>query len=131
MRAYRVRGTTDDMTTCEQCGRDELKGTVILECLDAEGNTGELIYVGSGCAATLSKRTQREIKDDARRAGDATAQAAQRGREARTAAETAGFLAWVRETYGVTADTVSGLWDHEKALGMTPFQARKAWREAA
>jgi len=54
MASYRVRGTTDDVTTCQQCGKPELKGTVILDILDADGNTEDIIYAGTTCAAKMA-----------------------------------------------------------------------------
>lgn len=56
MTDYRVRGTTDDVTTCQQCGKAELKGTVILDILDADGNTEDITYAGSTCAAKMTGR---------------------------------------------------------------------------
>lgn len=54
MTGYAVRGTTDDVTTCQQCGRPELKGTVILAILDADGNTEDVTYAGTTCAAKMA-----------------------------------------------------------------------------
>jgi hypothetical protein len=54
MTDYRVRGTTDDVTTCEKCGKIELRGTVMLDCLDGDGNTEAVMYVGSTCAAKMT-----------------------------------------------------------------------------
>lgn len=67
---YRVRGTTDDVTTCQQCGKPELKGTVILDILDADGNTEEVIYVGSTCAAKMTggRATGAKIRQQAQNA---------------------------------------------------------------
>ncbi|MQS17472.1 hypothetical protein F7Q99_36135 [Streptomyces kaniharaensis] len=54
MTAYRILGTTDENTTCDHCGRKDLKHTVVFDIADAEGNpTGELFYAGSSCATTL------------------------------------------------------------------------------
>jgi len=48
----RVMGITDDVTTCECCGRQNLKCTVALDKTDAEGNTtGEVVHYGRDCAA--------------------------------------------------------------------------------
>lgn len=60
--AYRVRGTTDEMTTCQICGKPELKGTVILDILDEDGNTEDITYAGSTCAAKLTGRKSASIK---------------------------------------------------------------------
>lgn len=43
---YRLLGHTDDVTTCEHCGKSELKGTVALE-----NDVGNIVYFGSVCAA--------------------------------------------------------------------------------
>ena len=43
--AYRVRGTTDDVTTCQICGKPELRGTVVLDILDADGNTEDIMGI--------------------------------------------------------------------------------------
>lgn len=63
--AYRVRGTTDDVTTCQICGKPELKGTVILDILDEDGNTEEVTYAGTTCAAKLAGRKATAIRNDA------------------------------------------------------------------
>lgn len=75
MISYRVRGTADDVTTCQQCGKPELKGTVILDILDADGNTEEVTYVGTTCAAKMTggrttgaKIRQQAVNADYRRA---------------------------------------------------------------
>jgi hypothetical protein len=52
--AYQVRGTTDDVTTCQICGKPELRGTVILAILDADGNTEDVTYAGTTCAAKMA-----------------------------------------------------------------------------
>ena len=50
--AYRYLGVTDDCTECEKCGKIELRSTVVLMPLDADGNPeGEPVYYGSTCAA--------------------------------------------------------------------------------
>lgn len=43
---FRVRGWTEDVTTCQCCGREELRGTVVLEHVE----TGEILYYGCVCA---------------------------------------------------------------------------------
>lgn len=76
-RQYRVKGTTNDVTECAYCGRQELKGTVVLEVLDADGNAEGVTYFGTGCAATAGRRTVKEIKTEAKSA-DAAARIAER-----------------------------------------------------
>jgi hypothetical protein len=49
---FRYIGTTDECTTCEQCGKLELRNTVIIMPLAADGSDdGEPHYYGSTCAA--------------------------------------------------------------------------------
>ena len=68
---YATRGTTDDVTTCQICGKAELKGTVILAILDADGNTEDVTYAGTSCAAKLASSstgrpvTAKQIRDHA------------------------------------------------------------------
>lgn len=52
--SYRVLGSTDDITECDQCGKVDLKGTVILGIMDDDGNIDGEIYVGSTCAAKMA-----------------------------------------------------------------------------
>lgn len=117
---YRVLGTTDDTTTCGICGRDHLKATVVLDTGDGE------IYAGTGCAARLTGRPVRDIHRDATDADRAKREQAAADRIAATRADTARFLAWVADTYGVTADQPSGLW--EKVPGMTPYALLRTYR---
>jgi hypothetical protein len=46
MSGWKIVGITDESTTCEVCGRVELKSTVVLELED-----GSRLYAGSSCAA--------------------------------------------------------------------------------
>jgi hypothetical protein len=49
---YRYLGVTDECTECEQCGKVELRSTVVLQPLDVDGNfDGDPVYFGSTCAA--------------------------------------------------------------------------------
>lgn len=62
---YRVKGTTDDTTTCERCGKPNLRGTVVLSVLDADGNEESVAYFGSDCAARVTGRKAQAIRDAA------------------------------------------------------------------
>lgn len=56
MKKYKVNGCTDETTTCELCGKKNLKRVVSLENID----TNEEIHVGCDCAGKLlygSKKT--------------------------------------------------------------------------
>lgn len=57
---YRVHGTTDDTDACEICGKVDLRSVVMLAVLEDGTETGELIYVGTTCAArALAQRGTR------------------------------------------------------------------------
>lgn len=109
---FRVLGTTNDVTTCEKCGRVELKGTLVLQPLDADGNPdGDPCYFGSDCGAKMAKTTTRLINAAAKKADRAAAAAKKAaeeearaiawedGRSARIEAHLA-YLRWLAENYG-------------------------------
>lgn len=49
---FAIKGITDDVTTCECCGRRGLRRTVALMPLAADGaEDGEVTYYGTSCAA--------------------------------------------------------------------------------
>lgn len=48
---YRFIGTTDECTRCQCCGKNNLRSTVVLAVLDADGNEEIITYYGSSCAA--------------------------------------------------------------------------------
>jgi hypothetical protein len=79
---YRMVGTTDDVTTCDQCGKQELRGTVVLEWLDTDGQPEGVAYFGSTCAARAL--AARGVRTTAARVRDMAA-AAQRQRLERAA----------------------------------------------
>lgn len=126
MKMFKVRGSNDEVTTCECCGRENLKKTVMLEVLDADGNgTGQIERYGVDCAARAAGWTQGEVRKAVRRA-DAAA-TAERYREAarRSAERFAPFEKWVIETAGGDKSYTDSLW----ALGgFGP--ARAAYRAA-
>lgn len=69
MNAYRYLGVTDETVTCESCGKDNLRSTVVLGILDADGNVESTTYYGSTCAArALGATNGREVLTKARAA---------------------------------------------------------------
>lgn len=48
---YVLAGLTDIVTTCECCGKSNLKRTVVLSLLNSEGEHSEYQFFGSQCAA--------------------------------------------------------------------------------
>jgi hypothetical protein len=49
--SFRYIGITDETTVCEHCGRADLRSTVVLALLDADGSDEEYVRYGSTCAA--------------------------------------------------------------------------------
>lgn len=79
---YRVHGVSDDTDTCEVCGKSELRSVIMLAVLDVDGETGELIYAGSTCAARMiAQRGKRVTATRVRYAADAAANVMDRARE--------------------------------------------------
>lgn len=62
---YLVKGSTGDITTCDHCGRTNLRKTVILATLDADGAEEDIVHFGVDCAARASGRTQTAIRNAA------------------------------------------------------------------
>jgi hypothetical protein len=58
MRQYEFLGTTDERTTCDCCGKSELKSTVAIRNLD----TGEDLFFGMTCAARALKLQVAEVR---------------------------------------------------------------------
>lgn len=86
---YRAAGTTDDITTCEHCGKDDLKSTVRMVVVDPDGNNEGELFAGSDCAARLSGRPVGEIRTEARAADKAASEARARQQQARHSASMA------------------------------------------
>lgn len=99
---YQAQGITDEITTCEHCGKAGLKSTVRLLILDSDGEDGE-IYAGVTCAARLSGRKAAAIRTEA-------AQATRTRRQA--------------------ASDTRAAWDHKRVLWMNPLQEKAIGRWA-
>lgn len=59
--SYKFLGTTDENTTCDCCGKKNLKKTIVLE-----NEFGNIVYFGSDCASqaiTGTKKSQKVILD--------------------------------------------------------------------
>ena len=69
-RSVKYLGTTDDVTTCDCCGRTELKSTVALSIDESDA-----VYYGVTCAAHALKRSVAEVKKGTAAADRAIAKA--------------------------------------------------------
>jgi hypothetical protein len=104
MKVFRVGGTTDQITTCELCGKPELKGTVQMIELDADGNDFADHYYGSSCAAKAAGWTQKAVNMAARAADRAKKEAADTARRKAEYEEMVhrnkALDWWLQENYG-------------------------------
>lgn len=129
-KAYRVKGTTDEVTDCELCGKVELRGTVMLAPLDDDGNEGgEVSYFGTSCAAKAAGWTVKDVRVGIKRAADEERERKQAAREAVRQAEQKFLANWYIEHYGTP-----NLQEAAKRAGMsgvrTSAPAIHALREA-
>jgi hypothetical protein len=64
--SLKVRGTTQDVQKCDRCGRQDLKKTIVVEHLDADGNgTGHIEHFGSECISKIMKKPAVKIEKEA------------------------------------------------------------------
>lgn len=78
---YRIKGTSNDVTNCDCCGRDQLRRTVALAVLDADRNETETVYYGTSCAARAMAITSRKVTQQAGAADMHRASAARHAEE--------------------------------------------------
>lgn len=97
-KVFQVLGTTDEVTTCGLCGRDDLKSTVVLAPQDG----GDPVFYGSDCGARAAGWTVREIERAARNADAEARRVEAEARAAAAAKDTARWEAWLYERTGVT-----------------------------
>lgn len=92
-------GNSDDVTTCECCGRTNLKSTVALSINDAEA-----VYFGVTCAARALAMDAKLVRKASKAADDAKYRAEHAARQAKAEAEFALWDAFLK-AYG-TGDCV-------------------------
>ena len=86
IQAARFLGNTDEVTSCDCCGKQNLKSTVAIETV--EGGT---VYFGVTCAARALAVSAKEVRAASRKADDDKQRAAE---AARRAAQDAHFARW-------------------------------------
>lgn len=116
---YRTRGMTDEVTDCERCGKPDLKGTVIVEVLDPDGNVTEVTYWGTTCAARYGKVKVSVVRAAARAAEQAQREAERAARAAEMDARNARYWAlfgpWLVERFGMTIPKGTTSWPRNSA----------------
>lgn len=105
-------GTCDDVTTCDCCGKKNLKRTVALSIDD-----GEAVYYGVTCAARALKLDAKVVRSETKRADDERHQAKMRADRIAWETEHAPWFAFLGK-FGKGTDTFSqieSLGGYEKA----------------
>lgn len=112
---YRIIGTTDDITTCDACGRTGLTHTIVLAITDPNGDTDGHVHFGSVCGARAAGMPVRDLlrhadaADRAARANDDTHRAARVAANRAREAEQQAFAEWLHTTYHVTRPRDTGI----------------------
>lgn len=100
-------GNTDDVTTCDCCGRANLKSTVALSFDDADP-----VFYGVVCAAKALKVDAKFVRSSARKADE---EKAEQERAARNAAHNAHMAKW--SSFLAANGTGSDLFTQIESLG--------------
>ncbi len=93
MTSVKFLGTSDEVSTCDCCGRADLKSTVALSIDD-----GDAVYYGTTCAALALQMEVKAIRQGTKAADDAKAEAERAAREAAHRAEQAAWEAFLAQT---------------------------------
>lgn len=103
----RVLGINDEVTTCECCGKSNLKRTVVLSTGEGE------VHYGTECAARALGQSKQDTVKAARTAERGRIQEAYRDVVRAANSHMAAYNAWLEKTYG---DTKSNLERHRAFL---------------
>lgn len=101
---YEYLGTTDEVTTCDCCGKTNLKNTVAIRDLDE----GEVLHFGVTCAARALKVQVADVKKGAADADRQRREEEFRRRDAENRANTALWQEWLIERTG-------GIYDYDRS----------------
>lgn len=134
---FKVLGIDRDRTDCDCCGKSNLKLTVMLGRLDADGTVGEVLWFGRDCAAraTRLRRTGAAMET---LASEAQRKADEEKRNAVVVVGTTCDAIWIVESIGNNGGSVTKLrtarglrsevraWA-EKEYPHCEINVRKAW----
>lgn len=119
---YTYLGTSDEVTTCDCCGKSDLKRTVAI--MDDE--RGESLYFGTTCAARALKVQVAEVKRGTAAADRAREEAARVAREAAYRAETERWRAYLVARTGGIKDWSGTFCIGEMIKALGGFKAARA-----
>ena len=110
----RVLGTTEEVTVCDACGREDLKKTVAIALCDCDGNELAIEYYGVVCASHIAKRSTKDIISEARQADLAKYKAEQAVYDKKRKAE---FDEWAEFLDAMTPPNVKEVFNQIQHLG--------------
>jgi hypothetical protein len=119
-------GTTDERTTCECCGKKNLKGTVAIR--DIERDTDH--FFGSVCAARALKLKVAEVRKGTADADAERQRAEWRRLDAERRARWAAFEVWITERWGTSllnTATKSFCLDYDKCMAILGIPQAKVF----
>lgn len=102
-KVFRVKGTTDEVTECGLCGRQELKGTIMLAELDEDGTEIGIVYYGASCGAKAAGWTTKDVRVKAKAADQAKRDADRAAMEERSRVFCAKRDEWITANIGPDA----------------------------
>jgi hypothetical protein len=100
MRQFQFLGTTDEHTSCDCCGKKDLKSTVAIRNLE----TGEDLFFGVTCAARALNLQVAEVRRGAAAADRAESERQEAVRRAAVEAENARWTAFLVQSTGGIRD---------------------------
>lgn len=92
----KVIGISDEVTTCECCGRTNLKRTVVISDGDGE------VYYGTECAARAMNLSKAKVESELSMLRRAAIYTAERERNIQHNREMEEYRLWLPKTYGET-----------------------------
>lgn len=97
---YTYEGTSDEVTTCDCCGKTDLKSTVAIH----DDEQGETLFFGSTCAARALKVSIKEVTTSTKAADRAKAEVARLVADKARTVEQARWVAYLVEKTGGIRD---------------------------
>jgi hypothetical protein len=113
--SFKILGTTEDVTSCECCGRENLKKTVAISLDDADP-----MYFGTTCAARAVGWAAADMRRSIKRVEDEQKEKARLARNARIVAEQCAWFTWL----DAHAPNINSTFEQIQSLG--GYQAARA-----
>lgn len=106
----KILGINNEVTTCECCGRINLKRTVVL------ASENDQVHYGTECAARAMKCDKKDVEKGLRTAERAKAKEEARQRQNASNEAWEKYNAWLLQTYGDTRSNLERNREYKKAV---------------